>query len=211
MELPVGPTSACLSLTVHVFKLPRCGDMRAFFDLHEVFRALRMTSFGGVPSKWVWHSLKSWVAVFTAFGLGQHIVRSTSVADSSDDPWTGRCLPSTCCSTAALLVLLGRWAFVSRENGGLASPENRAAAGEVFGRLVDSALQNNGLKVTLHVAANWQCRWPRLDVVLGDFTVEVSITSGAGVDFSSLIELASLWGEHRVVAKQIMQAFSLTT
>lgn len=210
LGLQVGPTSARLSLKVHVFQRPRGGNLRAFFDLHDVYRALRMSACKGVPSKWVWHSMQTWTAYFVSLGLGVQLVRSTSVADDDDDPWSQRCLPATCASSAALLLLLGRWAFLSRERGGLSSSEQREAAGEIFGRLCDAALEGVGLRLRVSLVVEWRCRWPRPAVLAGEVTVDVCISAGGEVDFRSLAQLASCPGPHRAVAKHTMAALSLT-
>ena len=51
---------------VSIFKAARPGRMRAFWNLHDIYSNLQLSSYAKVPSRWVYNSKKPWGTLFKA-------------------------------------------------------------------------------------------------------------------------------------------------
>lgn len=132
------------SLTATVFRRRRSGGFMVYWPIPVLYHLFAMTSFSGWSSKWVQHSHPRWAASFRkAFGYEAFVGSThgnTSKAQLSNVGYTDRCLEQLSCCTSCFVWLLCRWAFASREQGGLTQPTAQASAEELLRALLDVLL-----------------------------------------------------------------------
>ena len=79
-----------------------------------------------------------------------------------------------------LLALLGRWAFLDPNKGGLQTEKARAAAAALF-----QGFCQEDICFKVQVVGTWQCKWPRSSVDPDATTLELPLQDGA-VDLTML-------------------------
>ena len=62
--IQVGATGAGLPIGCYVFAEPRRGKLRMFWNLHSLYGFLKLSSYKGQASKWVYGLRSQWRAVF---------------------------------------------------------------------------------------------------------------------------------------------------
>lgn len=162
VKLKLGLAKALSAVGAFMMAWPRGGGCRIFWNLNDLYKALSLTVWRGIASKWIWNGVDKWRAYLQGLGFKDHFIASTSSHNKGSDPFWLRCLPQPSCSTVALVELLARFAFLGREKGGMSDEDGRGAAREVLGGLL-GMMQGLTAPETLEVVASptWQCMWPR--------------------------------------------------
>lgn len=111
------------------------------------------------------------------------------------EPFFDRCLPTTSMSSVALLTLLARWAFADAHSGGLRDTRGRLAACDLltaFARQACGRAKQAAFIVVL--TDEWECRWPRPAVILGDAIMEWKFVSDGFVHMGDFMQRAVVAG-----------------
>lgn len=112
------------------------------------------------------HSFSRWPHAFrTLFGYEAFVGSThgnTSKQNLQKVQYSQRCLEQLSCCTSCFIWLLSRWAFASREQGGLTQPSARASAAEILRSLLD-VLQDTAdseCLIPVQISLKWACAWP---------------------------------------------------
>lgn len=168
VSVQVGASAADYKFNLSVMKLARPCNQRVFWPLGELYAFFRLSSFSGIPSKWVHHSVVRWEKLFLGVFGHALVIHSTNMRGSEHKnfsrPWHERCMPATSAPTAGLVALLFRWSRCNAAAGGLSGDHARLAASELLRTLLHCVCSGPGsddFSVSVAVVATWECRWPR--------------------------------------------------
>ena len=170
---------------------PRGGCVH-FWDACGLYAALKLNTYKGKQSKWVYESMPSWIDQMTQMGFsGAHCIPSRKAEashkkvecrDVFKDALAGSVI-STCC----LVQLLVRWSAMKPQQGGLRHPKAQAAALSMLDGLLASTVDVSGeWTLPVHFCRVWQCEWPCLDTRAAD--VLLSVKDGI-VDLQPWVDL----------------------
>ena len=105
-------------------------------------RLLGLSVYSNTPSKWAGTLMPSWSSWLQSRWPGDHFIlskhknvksaRQTADGSVSDVPVNDRCLPEPAANIIALCVLLRRWSYSCRSQGGMKSNLKREACQQVF-------------------------------------------------------------------------------
>ena len=173
---------ACFS-----FHAPRSGGCQLYVSFQDLHRVLQIKLNKGSYAAWMSHKSAAYFSFLqTLLGPG-HAVRGThgnAGAATKGLFWSDRCLPSASCSLPALLALLWRWGFSTKEFGGFENVANRKACQDMLMRFIDAYLAAAGShKIPMRLQQPWYSVWPRPDAQ-PDFVIAVGADGVA--DFSEL-------------------------
>ena len=99
-----------LAFTTYHVTWPR-GGCFVMWACQDFYTSLRLVSYKGQGSKWVYESLPSWQAIMSCYHKQAHFVKSWTRLDPDEAlKSTTHSLPSTSFTTLAALVLMCRWA-----------------------------------------------------------------------------------------------------
>lgn len=164
---------------VYVFAHARGGQQRIYWSLKGFHGYLKLTTFKCVFSRWVVVisakicDTTQQLSGQSQVAFGSHGNRGVGKLDAL--PFSDRSLPTTSCSTMAVLLMLQRWAFATREKGGLSTDGPKRAASVLFESLLDLALCGEEMVCLIFLCNKWVSRWPRpSDYGLIDIRVHVS-------------------------------------
>lgn len=152
--------------TATVFRRKRPGGFMVYWPVPVLYHLFSMSSFSGWASKWVQHSYPRWSSSFRkAFGYDAFVGSThgnTSKGNLEKVRYTERCLEQLSCSTPCFVWLLSRWAYASREQGGLTVTSARASADEILRALLDVLLDagSNECEVPVRLTLKWASSWP---------------------------------------------------
>lgn len=190
VSLPFGPSAMQVTLKFYQFAQARCG-MRNFFCLTALYGLLGLTSFRGFPSKWSYEGMRSWQVLLGALGFkGEHLMLSTGGLEvEAASASVTRMLPTSACSTLALLALTIRWAYGNAAQSGFRSASAREAASQLVKALLSCCHNDEDEWVLVIVfEKEWVCEWPRVLDHSEEGSLKVS--SDGIVDLSAWAELA---------------------
>lgn len=148
-----------------VFRRKRPGGLLVFWPIPMLYHLFSMTSFSGWPSKWAQHSAPRWSQAFRKMFGYEAFIGSTHGNTSKDNlqkvQYSQRCLEQLSRCTSCFIWLLSRWAFASREQGGLTQPDARASVSQILQSLLD-VLQDGGGEwlIPVKMSLKWACAWP---------------------------------------------------
>ena len=189
-------SAAKYAMNVVIFRRPREGNQRCFWDCTSLHTLLLLSGFQGVPSKWICQSSDRWERYLQKLTGCHLLVYSTYIHDGCKSrlamPWRDRCLPQTSVATLGLVCLTTRWAHLAPQRGGFAELPARRAARSLLDALLSWMVDEaEPWQVLLQVQTKWQCIWPRPDPVPDGTTVlSLSVTRGV-VDIGPLLDM---WG-----------------
>lgn len=137
LKMTVLPSAATVELTCAVFMLPGSANMRVCWDLKQLYKVLRLTSFQGVVANWVAKGQGPWRKSFLDHLGGEHMCFSAAAPGGEHSAkhklgFDRACLDNTSCSTLGVLWLLVRWGFHKVDRGGLSREIQRAAAAQLL-------------------------------------------------------------------------------
>ena len=194
------------SILIYIFHLPRKASQKVFWGLKALYHILGLTSYEGVPSKWLHEAVPSWnryigsIAGHCATVLSKH-------GNLSDQrlkmPFSERCLPETCLSTLGFLLVLHRGVAFTREHGGFRDDVSKASAKALLEALLKFSFHGALSTVVLRLVPDWQSRFPRPEIEAT--TCSITVSSGK-VDLSALVAF-TLHGQTHNVAASWMKAF----
>lgn len=175
-----------VSLPIFLMDWPR-GGFRVQWQIHALYKEFGLTSFKGEPSKWVYASMPAWQDRLVKMGLSGHFVLSQHNCTRTEAlTSTTKCLPDTCMSTMALLVLMPRWGGCDARRGGFREPQSRAKVMALCKLLIRGA-HSKPFVIELCLDTDWAFRWPRPSGVCGKLRLRV--TRDGMVDVST-------WRDH---------------
>lgn len=164
VSVQVGSVAVEVAMQMWVMKRPRVGGLSVYWDLHQFFGLLGLTSYKKQASKWVYHNMPSWEANMYK-SPGRHFILSrhanTSDTTKAAVPWYDRCLPVVAASSIAVLCLLSRWAYASAAQRGFRDQKARAAATDFVVALCREACGARSSSFDLYIMEDWVCAWPR--------------------------------------------------
>ena len=207
-----GASSGTYGLSCYVFHHARCCNQRVYWDLPQLYGIFRLTSFGGQRSVWLAKGRPRWelfIERASGFPMTIHSSHGNSKQNESSLASVDQCLPVTCASTFGLLLILARWAFASKQVGGMDNDVTRTACCELFEAFVFTFTSRPEiLTLKIELVDSWKCRWPRPqphEAVVVDISVDVA----GNLDFSGLHMIATGRAKGNVAAawwKQINAA-----
>ena len=161
-----GVSSATFVMRVFIFHFARPGNQVMFWDMPQLYGFLSMKSYAGQRSTWVAKTKGRWLAAMQqAFDIECRVDSShgNSKTCSRDAVPAHSCLPVFSVNTVGFMLLLTRWAFASRERGGLQDDRPRAAATELFHAMFHawSAEACAPLDIQIHFVKRFEPMWPR--------------------------------------------------
>ena len=167
MDIRVGAANARMNFPCAVWSRPRSPGCRVFIGMKWIYNNLGLTSFGGIPSKWIEKGFRScwqriWGEGFPCLlaSYGRHGNMADSRMEAID--WSDRCLPETSISTTAFLWMLAHFAHASTQRAGFTQPARRDAASEVLDALIKVACRRmKSRDFPIKVSTCWKCWWPR--------------------------------------------------
>ena len=160
-----GTSAAKYDVNCCVFHIARPCNQRVWWDVQCLYTNFGLQSYGGVPSNWVAKRHKAWSRLFVSvLGCDQPI--HSSHGNKVGDPrnWEWHCTPTTCVSTAGLLLLLQRFALATTEMGGFSPTERdpQKGAKELLMRLLEPVMDaGQPLVLKLDLVDDWCSPWPR--------------------------------------------------
>lgn len=188
---------------VYVFAYARGCQQRIYWSLKEFYGYLKLTTFKGVCSRWV-GVISAKICDITKqltgggqVAFGNHGNMGSGKLNAL--PFSDRSLPATSCSTMALLLMLQRWAFASREKGGLSTDGPKRAASVLFESLLDLALCGEEMVCLIFLCNKWVSRWPR-PPDYGLIDIRVHVSEEKCVDLEDLVAQAVGVGRSKVAA-----------
>ena len=183
--------------------VPR-GGCRHFWNALELYDALKLETYKGKASKWVYETMPAWCDQVSKMGFqGSHCLPSRRAEDPQGkiqcrdvlkDMIHGSAV-STCC----LLQLLVRWSSMKPNLGGLRSTKAQAAALSMLHGLLASTLGVAGdWTLPVHFQRGWKCQWPCLDTRAADVALHcqgdiVDVQSWADLPDERLSDLGEEW------------------
>jgi len=191
VQLKVGASSASATINVFVFARPRSYGQRVFFSLCSLYNFMQMTAYGGQPSDWVARGQKTWLGdLEKLIGPGTCIIFGTYLSDRTAQraslPWSLRCLPEPSISTFACLVMCCRWAWKSKQGGGLGNTTSCQSAELLLSNLLSvfdkRSLQ--GAVMAIALDQSFDCRSPRPPQPIDHTSVLGLVVTAQGLDFA---------------------------
>ena len=197
-----GPLFLSNRWTVYLLSWPRMG-FHFFWCTNDIYKALQLKTYQGIPSKWAFTASESWARAILELGCqGVHVLPSiharTPVHDPSHDHAPVAFLPNITMSSLGLVVMLGRWAFLSSRRGGLNGMGSKAAARDLLEGLVrGQSLTKLRWTFKLVFSDSWAHVWPRTQPS-GDVTLPIAADSS--IDLSIWIRMAENLGSNSIPA-----------
>ena len=197
LTLQVGSANAELQWIAFAFGRARECNMRLFWSLHGLYQALRMTCYKNRPSEWCARRGRAFTAMFEeVIGPGQ-MVYSTHLSKNTPGqharPFFMRCLPTQSISTGAVMLLLVKFAFASKEQGGIDSDSSREAARLILKAFLLQFVCMESKELVLVADDLWQPYWPRASTFssLRSKVFSITVTPGLLFDMTALGAIAS--------------------
>ena len=205
--LSVWPTAstAKYDVEVYMFRRPRVPNVRVYWSLTCIYKAMGMTCYQKVPSKWIWSCTPKWLEMQLMYFGTPQLCYSTYLSESTSrrqgEIQSDRCLANTSISTLGLVALLTTWAFARRGRGAAMDPDVRTHARQLLERVIGAAFcRGQPRKVTLHLEEGWLPPWPR-PIAMGAQTLDLVVGVNGFVDFSPLVELATVGSKATTASK----------
>lgn len=167
VRVVAGASSAAFSLKAAVFHMPRAAKQSLFWEMSQFFGVFCMTSHKGQRSVWVAKCKPRWERFLSVAGLciavqSSHGNAKNKAEEHDSVRWPDRCLQNYSLATVSLLLVLLRWAYASREVGGLEDKRSKKAAVECFEAFLAPIVQSTEVtEVRVLLVASWSCSWPR--------------------------------------------------
>lgn len=147
---------------------------------------------------WEKQFVNAWGCSFVVHGtfLGPQTKRKVAT------PFVNRCLPHPSISTLGTIVLLTRWAYMSREGGGLAEESAHQSAAMLLQCCLDGIHSGDDRPIHMRVelVADWKPRWPRPEATVVP-TTEVVIRPDGIVDLADLERKAADMGPKSIAGR----------
>lgn len=132
--------------------------MRVYWCLAAFYKYMQLTVYKNTPSRWVWNQLQTWEKQFMRVWGDTFIVLSTFTSSQTkhkmDVAFADRCLPHPSVSTLGAVVLLTRWAYLTREAGGVADERAHECAALMLQSCFDMAFPGSGKESALDIAVD---------------------------------------------------------
>lgn len=156
-----------------VFMRPRSGKSKMCWCVNDIHRILRIESFGGCPSLWLYRSKGQWDKYNQVLWPGivgdeqfVHGIGHTKEGSSKGNMWLHmRCSPFPALSTASLLHQCLRWHALPRQSGGFAGTMQKQASGSMFRGFIALLSTNHSssepLRLPIDVTTEAPPVWPR--------------------------------------------------
>jgi hypothetical protein len=212
VTLRLGPSSARAEMPVWVLKRPRSSGMRVQWGLFSMYKLLRLTQFRGQASKWTYECMPQWVKHLAPHFSGRHFISSKSNSGIQTDirhaqHFWHRMLPETTCDAVALLSLLAKWAFASKNAGGFVNAIHQRGAIDVLSALLSKACSRTQ-PVVLQISFDdsWKCTWPRPQHTFDDlaFRYGFPITFDGRVYIEQWLQLCGGFATSSVARRWLM-------
>ena len=131
ITIKAGPTKQDHSMDCHFLRWPR-QFCRMWVSAFGIYKLLGLTSYVGVPSKWVWNMKAKWVEACRSVGLEKSHILGSAQAFGPNVDRDLNFLPSPALSLGALICLLSKW-------GGAVPLSRKAVSGREIRRRLRSA------------------------------------------------------------------------
>lgn len=179
VKITVRVTCLDTELDVDAFSMhwPRGGGGRYLISAQSVYKKLKLTTFSGKASKWVYDCAQKWMTYIDTFGWrGKHIFhgcRADRSLDSVDLDPAEAFLPAPALPVLSLLALLTRWQVAAPNAGGFRGPDRKAACGELLQGLLQGVYAGPW-EITVEPRDDWTPPWPLLGQVLESVRLPVA-------------------------------------
>ena len=187
LHIPCASSSAIDTLTAYVFAIPRAA-CRVYISLASLLQALGIQRSGKTLGTYLCHQFAAWGRASEQY-MVQGLLASQVYDKSGQRPDDAdlRVLREKTCSSCLALVLLSRWAWCSRQQGGLDSKEEQAAANHLLSRLLQD-LHRSGV-FDIVVCTSGSIGRNVLGLPTGGAAAVLHVGTDGLVDLHSLIEL----------------------
>jgi len=205
----VGNTAAEQSSDVFFVRESRAG-MSFFWSLTRLYKAMRLRSYCGEPSKWIYTNAVPWENQLAKAGFAKdNMAYSTQVTEKKKNSIGDRAfLPSSSTSTLGFLFLLCRWSSEHHHLGGLQAVENQKAAAELLEGVVAAMHVGGHWKIPLYFVERWASLWPLFPEKVPDAVLLVN--ESGDVDVSELVDRYSTWKDDKVATTYVDAVFPFT-
>lgn len=134
--MQAGSSAVVFPMEVRIFQIGRAYNQRTYWGLPQFYTLFRMSAYKRIRSNWIAKAKARWenyLVSATGCSLLCYSAHGNAKQGSVGDDRSGRCMAMLSASTLGVLLLVMRWAFTSREVGGLTEECNRQASQDFFG------------------------------------------------------------------------------